>query len=103
MAKGVTTNAIATVTHPAAPTVVPSAAPRVAAAAKPVRCIVPKLRGKTLAKSKTLLKRAHCRLGKVARQASKRVKAGHVLKTRFKAGTRHPAGTRIRVTVARRV
>jgi hypothetical protein len=51
---------------------------------------VPKLRGKTLAKSTTLLSQQ-------ARQA------GHVLKTRFKAGTRHPAGTRIRVTVARRV
>jgi hypothetical protein len=95
---GVTSNAIVSVNKPA-PAAVPAAVATVAA--KPVRCVVPKLRGKTLAKSKRLLKRAHCRLGKVVRKASTRVKPGRVLSTRFKAGTRHRPGTRIRVTVAK--
>jgi hypothetical protein len=105
---GVATNAIVTVTHQAASASAPAAASAPAPAAtapvvaKPVRCVVPKLRGKTLPKAKRLLKRAHCRLGKVTRVESKRVKAGRVIKTRLKAGTRHRAGTRIRVTVAKK-
>ena len=71
-------------------------------AAKPVRCVVPKLKGKTLRKAKRLLKRAHCRLGKVARKASRKVRAGRVIRSRFKAGTRHRVGTRVRVTIARK-
>jgi beta-lactam-binding protein with PASTA domain len=73
----------------------------VAAAAKPVQCVVPKLRGKKLAAAKRVLERAHCRLGKVVRRASTRVKPGRVVATRFKAGTHHRAGTRVRVTIAK--
>jgi hypothetical protein len=68
----------------------------------PARCVVPKLRGKTLTVAKRLLKRAHCGLGKVSRKASRRVKPGRVLATRLKPGSQVRAGTRIRVTVARR-
>jgi beta-lactam-binding protein with PASTA domain len=92
------------VTRPAvaaAGTPAPAPAATTVAAAKPVRCVVPKLRGKTLPKAKRLLKRAHCRLGKVARKTSTSVKPGRVIKTRFKAGTRHRAGTRVKVTIAK--
>lgn len=65
-------------------------------------CVVPKLRGKTLAKAKRLLSKAHCRLGRVARAASNNVKPGRVVRTRFRVGSRHPAGARVRVTVARK-
>jgi Glucodextranase, domain B/PASTA domain len=105
---GVTTNAIVSVTRPAAPapaaeTPAPApAATTIAATAKPVRCIVPKLRGKTLAKAKRLLKRAHCRLGKVARKQTSKVKPGRIVSSRFKAGSRHRAGTRVRVTIAKK-
>jgi Glucodextranase, domain B/PASTA domain len=105
---GVVTSETVHVTRPAAPPVAATPAPTSstpvvpAVAPKPVRCIVPKLRGKSLAKSKRLLKRAHCRLGKVSRKANARVKPGRVIKTRFKAGTRHRAGTRIRVTIAKK-
>jgi beta-lactam-binding protein with PASTA domain len=103
-----TSNAIVSVTRPRAASTpattdsAPAATTPIVAAAKPVRCVVPKLRGKTLPKAKRLLKRAHCRLGKVARKPSKRVKPGHVLATRFKPGTRHRAGTRVRVTIAKK-
>jgi hypothetical protein len=101
---GVTTNAIVTVSRavpPAAAPVSPTTT-AVAAVAKPVRCVVPKLRGKRLTTAKRLLKRAHCRLGRVVRRANANVKPGRVVKTRFKAGTRHRAGTRIRVTLAKK-
>lgn len=75
----------------------------VAASPAPVMCVVPKLRGKTLAAAKRLLKRAHCKLGKVSRKASAKARPGRVLATRLKPGARRPAGTRIRVTVARKL
>jgi hypothetical protein len=108
-ALGVTTTAIRSVTRPAvapapaAATTEPPAGttPTALVTAKPVHCVVPKLRGKTLPKAKRLLKRAHCGLGKVVRKASTKVKPGRVVATRFRAGTRHRAGTRIRVTVAK--
>jgi streptogramin lyase len=37
--------------------------------APPEKCVVPKLKGKTLSQAKRLLSRAHCRLGKVTKQA----------------------------------
>jgi hypothetical protein len=85
-----------------APAPVPQSTPAIAQP-KPVMCVVPKLRGKTLARAKLLLKRAHCALGKVSRRAGGRVKPGRVLATRLKPGTRVRAGTRIRVTVARKL
>jgi hypothetical protein len=106
---GVTTNAIVSVTRPAAAAAAPAETSSttttttpVAATAKPVRCIVPKLRGKTLAKAKRLLKRAHCRLGKVSRKQTSKVKPGRIVSSRFKVGSRHRAGTRVRVTIAKK-
>jgi glucodextranase-like protein/PASTA domain-containing protein len=108
---GVVTSEIVHVTRPAAPappaettpsTTTTTTTAAAAVAAKPVRCVVPKLRGKTLRKAKRLLKHAHCRLGKVSRKANAKVKPGRVVNTRFKAGTRHRAGTRIRVTLAKK-
>jgi hypothetical protein len=105
---GVVTNEIVHVTRPAAPAVAQTTTPEapattpIAVVAKPVRCVVPKLRGKSLAKAKRLLKHAHCKLGKVSRQANAKVKPGRVIKTRFKAGTRHRAGARVRVTLAKK-
>jgi hypothetical protein len=80
-------------------------APTVTAVAlpKPISCVVPKLRGKRLAAAKRLLKRAHCSLGKVTRKHSDRVKPGRVVATRLKPGTRHRAGTRIRLTIAKKL
>jgi hypothetical protein len=107
---GVVTSETVHVTRPAAPAPPAEATPSTtattttAAAAvtvKPVRCVVPKLRGKTLRKAKRLLKHAHCRLGKVSRKTSAKVKPGRVIATRLKAGTRRAAGTRVRVTLAK--
>jgi Glucodextranase, domain B/PASTA domain len=105
---GVATSAIVHVTGTVPPAAPPAAAQETTpaptttpvVAAKPVRCVVPKLKGKTLRKAKRLLKHAHCRLGKVSRKASTRVKPGRVVKTHLKPGRRVRAGTRVRVTLA---
>ena len=75
----------------------PAAAPR----AEP-RCIVPKLKGKTLRKAKRLIKRANCALGRVKRKEVSRVKPGRVLSQRPKAGAVKTAGTKVHLVVSRR-
>ena len=54
---------------PVAAVAAPPPPPPVAAPPPPpaVRCVVPRLRGKTLTRSRRLLSAAHCRLGKVTR------------------------------------
>ena len=68
------------------------------------KCVVPKLKGKTLKQVKKALKKAHCRLGKVRRAKArphKKAKKGTVLKQGKKPGKRLPAGTRIAVTLVK--
>jgi hypothetical protein len=65
-----------------------------------VKCRVPKLRGRTLARAKRLLRHANCRLGKVRRRESTLVRAGRVLRSTPRAGATRPAGARIAVRVA---
>lgn len=64
------------------------------------RCIVPSLRGKTVRKAKTALRRAHCRLGTVRRARSGRVRAERVLAQKLRAGRNFPAGTRVSIVVS---
>ena len=64
----------------------------------PARCVVPNLKGKTLAAAKRALLRAHCRLGKVT-QASTRRKP-RVLRQSRKRGARLPARTRVALVLA---
>jgi PASTA domain len=79
----------------------PAVTPIPAAAAVPPKCTVPKLRGRTLRSAKRLLRRHHCRLGKVTRIASTRVRPGRVLGTKPRRGARRSNGARIAVRVAR--
>jgi sugar lactone lactonase YvrE len=66
----------------------------------PVKCVVPKLKGKTLKRAKALLSKAHCKLGKV-----KRPKQGRnllVSKQSPQPGATRSAGTHVNVTLAPR-
>jgi hypothetical protein len=76
----------------------PAAAPSATAAPK---CRVPKLKGRTLRAAKLSLRKAHCRVGKVSRRSSARVRAGRVIGSKPGPGRVRAAGTRIAVTVAR--
>lgn len=68
------------------------------------RCVVPKLKGKTLAQAKTLLKRAHCRLGTVHKPKPSKHKHPKLVvsKTSPGAGQVRPAGTKVAVTLVRK-
>jgi hemolysin type calcium-binding protein/PASTA domain-containing protein len=78
---------------------VPPPAPPPPPAARPA-CIVPKLRGRTLARARVLLARAHCRVGKVTRVRS-HVKRGIVLGQRPAAGRRQAPGAKVSLRVSR--
>ena len=68
-------------------------------APKVVKCIVPKLKGKTLKKARKLLKKAHCKLGKVKGPEGK---GARVKKQSPKPGKVLKAGSKVRVTTKRR-
>jgi subtilisin family serine protease len=80
---------------PAPPQTSPPTAP-----APPVRCVVPKLRGKTVAAAKRALRARNCSLGKVSRARSKVVRRGRVIRQSKPAGVRLKAGSRIAVVAS---
>jgi PASTA domain len=74
---------------------------RVGRAPRVVRCRVPRLRGKTVARARRLLARSNCRLGKVRRMYSNRVRRGRIVKQGRRPGARLARGTRVNVHVSR--
>jgi hypothetical protein len=65
------------------------------------RCIVPTLKGKTLAKARRALTSAHCRLAAVTRAYSRRVRRGLIVAQRPAAGKKLPNGGRVGVVISR--
>ncbi len=63
-------------------------------------CKVPNVKGKTLAAAKKALKKANCATGKVTHKASKSVAKGKVISSKPGAGSKHKAGTRVKLTVS---
>ena len=63
-------------------------------------CLVPKVKGKTLAGAKSALTRAHCKVGKVTKKFS-RVKKGHVVSQRPKPGTNLAAGAKVNLVLSK--
>jgi PASTA domain len=68
----------------------------------PPRCLVPRLRGKTVPAARTALARARCVLGRVRRVRISRGRIGRVRSQSPAAGARRPLGTRVTITVGRR-
>ena len=60
----------------------------------PVRCVVPKLRNKTVAGARTALARSHCALGRITGHHKGRVRS-----QRPKAGSRLPAGAAVSIVL----
>jgi hypothetical protein len=65
------------------------------------QCVVPGVRGKSVAAAKSALIDAHCRVGSVKTVHSTSVVAGKVISQSPAAGRRFAAGTRINLTVSR--
>ena len=66
---------------------------------RPDACLVPRVRGKALARARVLLAKAHCGVGKVRRARSK-TRKGIVLAQTPLAGKRLPKGGRVALTVS---
>jgi subtilisin family serine protease len=65
------------------------------------RCVVPKMRGKTVTQARRLLTTRRCRLGRVGRAYSRRVKKGKVVSQGRRPGARLARGTKVNVVVSR--
>jgi hypothetical protein len=65
----------------------------------PLRCVVPSLKGKTIAGARTALKNARCALGRVTYAYSK-VKKGHVISQRPAARTIRLRGSLVQIVVS---
>jgi hypothetical protein len=64
------------------------------------RCVVPRLKGRTLKRSRTLIARAGCRLGRVRSAYSLRARKARVFAQAPKGGRRLPRGTRVSVWIS---
>lgn len=74
---------------------------RVSKQPAPARCRVPNVRGKTLARARSAIRRARCRTGKVKRTYSGSVKKGRVIKQRPKAAASLRSGAKVNLVVSR--
>ena len=72
-----------------------------AATARFVRCVVPKVKGKTLLAAKRAIRQAHCSVGTVTRAFSATVNKGRVISTKPKPGTKLAAGSKIKLKVSK--
>jgi subtilisin family serine protease len=66
-----------------------------------VRCVVPNVKGKTVRTARTTLTRRRCRLGRVTRTYSAKMRLGRVVSQSRRPGARLPRGTRVNVVVSR--
>jgi uncharacterized delta-60 repeat protein len=64
-------------------------------------CKVPNVRGKKLGVARAGIVRAGCRVGKVTRKRSKRVKKGRVISQSPRAGVRVPAGGKVNLVASK--
>ena len=64
-------------------------------------CVVPRLLGKPLAAAERATRAAHCSVGKVSKRKGNRSSRGKVVSESPRAGSRLPAGAKIRLVVGR--
>lgn len=67
----------------------------------PLRCIVPKVKGKTLKAAKRAIRSHACAVGKVGHAFSKSTKRGHVISQKPKPGRRLKRGTKVNLVASK--
>jgi hypothetical protein len=65
------------------------------------RCVVPNVRGKTLRAARAAIRRGTCRIGRIQRRFSSRMRAGRVVSQRPRAGARLAANARVHLVVSK--
>ncbi len=84
------------------PTPTPTPTPVGPLVVKPTaKCVVPKLKGLTVAAAEKALTKAHCSVGKIKKSKSKHVKKGRVISGNDAAGRSLPAGTKVILVVSK--
>jgi PASTA domain len=92
---------IVTATNSVGSASVPSGLTPVVRATPTRRCVVPKVRGKSLRAARAAIRRAHCRVGRVRTTFSARMKAGRVVSQTPRAGARLAVGARVHLMVSK--
>jgi uncharacterized delta-60 repeat protein len=67
----------------------------------PPPCLVPKVRGQKLRRAKASIRKANCKVGKITRRPSKRVKKARVLSQSQRVGAELRNGTRVNLVVGK--
>jgi hypothetical protein len=67
----------------------------------PRSCVVPKVKGKPLARARQTIIAARCRVGRITRRYAKTVRKGRVISQAPMAGKRRPIGTKVNLVVSR--
>ncbi len=65
------------------------------------RCVVPKVKGKTLVKARKAIKKAHCSVGRVKQSFSRKIGKGRVSAQKPKPGTKLRAGAKVNLVVSK--
>ena len=86
---------------PPPPPPAPPALPPPPPAPAVVRCVVPKVKGRTLLQARTLLRSRRCAVGRVRRVYSVKVKKGKIISQGRRPGVRLPRGARVNVLISR--
>ena len=68
---------------------------------RPLGCLVPNVKGKTVPKAKAALKARRCAAGKIKQAFSGKVKKGRVIAQGKRPGTRHARNTKVGLTVSK--
>ena len=68
-----------------------------------VACVVPRLKGKTVAAAKRAIRRAHCRVGRVRYARSSRAKKGRVVSQSPRPGARKAIRAKVNLVVSKGV
>ena len=72
-----------------------------AKALAPPSCVVPKVVGKSLARARAAITKAHCKVGKITGKASSTRKKGKVIGQSPKSGRRLQNGAKVKLTVGK--
>jgi hypothetical protein len=64
------------------------------------RCVVPSVKGKTLASARAAIRAAHCQLGKVTHAHSTNIKNSRVISQEPRSGTRLPNGSKVQLVLS---